>query len=166
MSWHLTRDKFWTLYSFNYYSHCVFSVILGGFFGQVSSIMYVFDLRGWCRFNNEAFNLTPILGGYLLGYNTNWHKGGGGCLKRLQNFTRIIWMAPKPIFNSASKNDAQFKSGKNWLKNKQLASLIWIRLTHSICKIFLIVRWKYPHSIKIKQYFLRYKKDRFGKKYL
>ncbi len=60
--WHLTREKFLALYSFNYYSHCVFSVILGGFFGQVSSIMYVFDFlnmkftlnRGWCRFNNEA----------------------------------------------------------------------------------------------------------------
>jgi len=33
----------------------------------------------------------------------------------------------KSIFNTApaaSKNDAQFKGGQNWLKNKQLASLI------------------------------------------
>jgi len=106
-SWHLTCDKFLALYGFNYYSHCVFSVILGGFFGQVSSIMYVFDFlnmkfslkRGWCRFNNDAkrvgsFNLTRIKGGGVLGNNTNWHTGGGGCIKRLQNLTRIIWMAP------------------------------------------------------------------------
>ena len=50
-SWHLTHDKFLALYIFNYYSNCVFSVILGSFFRQVSSIMYVFD------FLNMKFSL-------------------------------------------------------------------------------------------------------------
>jgi len=39
----------------------------------------------------------------------------------------VVWFWAQANFNTApaaSKNEAQFKSGQSWLKNKQLALLI------------------------------------------